>query len=219
MVLFHDFELLIVLQKVDSGSKYSQLSDLDHVNKAGDDGFVSEIKSLDALEVPQIPNFYFAFVVTRDDHWSFFYENEIGDEVFVAQEFSFQIGIEVSVVDLKDVDFLFEACTEENLISFGVMKSMRDSHVVHGADFGDFFASKVIVKDNFGFADVIFGGIGLGESGFLGYGENVETRDFADFVNLTFVLALNFPFRNLLFQVPNVNRSCLITCNPGLKIF
>lgn len=123
------------------------------------------------------------------------------------------------MVDLKDVDFLFEACTEENLISFGVMKSVGDSHVVHGGDFSDFFTSKVIVKDNFGFADVIFGGIGLGDSGFLGDGENVETGDLADFVNLAFVLALNFPFRNLLLQVPNVNRSCLIACYPGLKIF
>jgi len=64
LVLLHYFGFLILLQKVDSGSEDSQLSDLDHVKKAGDDGFVSEIQSLDALEVPQIPNFYFAFVVT-----------------------------------------------------------------------------------------------------------------------------------------------------------
>jgi hypothetical protein len=56
------------------------------------------------------------------------------------------------------------------------------------------------------------------DSALLCNSQDVETGDFTDIVDFSFVLALDFSVRHLLFQIPYVNCSGFIACNPRLKV-
>ena len=110
LILFHDLQSFIVFQKINPRSHHTQFTNLHHVKKSCDDGFISEIKSLDAFVVSQVPYFDFTLVITWNNHGSFFDNNKICDEILMTQQLSFQVCVQVLVINLKNVYFLFEPC-------------------------------------------------------------------------------------------------------------
>jgi hypothetical protein len=92
------------------------------------------------------------------------------------------------------------------------------SHIIHGRYLTDLFSPEIVVKDYFSLLSLLFVGIRSIESALLRDSQDIKTWNFTDIIDFAFVLALYFSLWNLFLKVPNVNGSCFVTCDPGLKI-
>lgn len=99
----------IEVEERDSGAKYCDLVLGVEIEQLGDDDFVSEINSLHALGVADIPDLDLALVIRTHHHRRLPDEGEAGNGWFMAEQLPFQGSVEVDSVDLEEGDAFLEA--------------------------------------------------------------------------------------------------------------